>query len=64
MDKFVDYLSYTKELRPEIQSLTFPSLEQFQPLILYGPSGVGKYTQMLHIVKKYSAILHLLFILK
>lgn len=54
MDKFVDYLSYTKELRPEVQKLTFPSLEQFQPLILYGPSGVGKYTQMLHIVKKYS----------
>ena len=55
MDKFVDYLSYTKELRPEIQALTFPTLEQFQPLILYGPAGVGKYTQMLHIVKKYSA---------
>jgi replication-associated recombination protein RarA len=55
MDKFVDYLSYTKELRPDIQALTFPTLEQFQPLILYGPPGVGKYTQMLHIVKQYSA---------
>jgi replication-associated recombination protein RarA len=54
MDKFVDYLSYTKELRPDIQALTFPTLEQFQPLILYGPAGVGKYTQMLHIVKQYS----------
>jgi replication-associated recombination protein RarA len=54
MDKFVDYLSYTKELRPDIQVLTFPTLEQFQPLILYGPPGVGKYTQMLHIVKQYS----------
>jgi len=55
MDKFVDYLSYTHELRPDIQKLTFPSLEQLQPLILYGPSGVGKYTQMLHIVKRYSS---------
>jgi replication-associated recombination protein RarA len=54
MDKFVDYLSYTKELRPDIQALTFPTLEQFQPLILYGQPGVGKYTQMLHIVKQYS----------
>ena len=54
MDKFVDYISYTKELRPDIQALTFPTLEQFQPLILYGPAGVGKYTQMLHIVKQYS----------
>jgi len=55
MDKFVDYLSYTGELRPEVTNLTFPSLEQFKPLIIYGPSGVGKYTQMLHIVKKYSS---------
>jgi hypothetical protein len=54
MDKFVDYLSYKGELRPDIQALTFPSLDQFQPLILYGPSGVGKYTQMLHLVKSYS----------
>ena len=52
MDKFIDYLSYTGELRPDIPS--FPPLESFQPLILYGPSGVGKYTQMLQIVKKYS----------
>jgi hypothetical protein len=54
MDKFIDYISYEKELRPQIKKLTFPSLEKFQPLILYGPSGVGKYTQMLHIVNKYS----------
>jgi len=54
MDKFVDYLSYTGELRPYIQALTFPPLDQFQPLILYGPSGVGKYTQMLQVVKRYS----------
>jgi hypothetical protein len=54
MDKWIDYLSYTGELRPDIQALTFPPLEKFQPLILYGPSGVGKYTQMLQVVKHYS----------
>ncbi len=54
MDKFIDYINYTVELRPDLQALTFPSLDNFQPLILYGPSGVGKYTQMLQIVKHYS----------
>ena len=54
MDKFVDYISYETELRPQIKAFTFPPLESFQSLILYGPSGVGKYTQMLHIVNKYS----------
>jgi|UniRef100_A0A6C0JCB4 hypothetical protein len=29
-------------------------LEQIPSLIMYGPSGVGKYTQMLNIVSKYS----------
>ena len=33
----------------------FPNtLEQFGNLIFYGPSGVGKYSQMLHLIKKYS----------
>ena len=33
----------------------FPStLEQFGNLIFYGPSGVGKYSQMLYLIKKYS----------
>ena len=29
-------------------------IENFKNIILYGPSGVGKYTQMLLIVKRYS----------
>lgn len=34
---------------------TFPSnINDLKNIILYGPSGVGKYTQMLNIVKKYS----------
>jgi replication-associated recombination protein RarA len=55
MDKFVDYISYQHELRPSVQALPFPSIDQFKNLILYGPSGVGKYTQMLSIVNRYSS---------
>lgn len=55
MDKFTDCLSYTKELHPKIMSLPFPSIQQFQHLILYGPQGIGKYTKMLSIVKRYSS---------
>jgi hypothetical protein len=54
MDKFVDYISYQHELRPSVQALPFPPLDLFQHLLLYGPSGVGKYTQMLSIVNRYS----------
>jgi len=33
----------------------FPEkLQDFKNIILYGPSGVGKYTQMLRFIKKYS----------
>ena len=33
----------------------FPNtLEKFGNLIFYGPSGVGKYSQMLYLIKKYS----------
>ena len=33
----------------------FPdSLDKLGNLIYYGPSGVGKYSQMLHSIKKYS----------
>ena len=30
------------------------NIEDFKNIILYGPSGVGKYTQMLEIIKRYS----------
>jgi hypothetical protein len=51
--KFTDYIS-SKNLHPEIAALSFPPLHKFQHLILYGPSGIGKYTQMLHIINRYS----------
>lgn len=54
MDRFTDYITYDEEYRPDIQALTFPPLSQLKPLILYGPAGVGKYTQMLQIIKPYS----------
>jgi hypothetical protein len=55
-NKFVDYISFPKHqnLHPTLESIVYPSLPHFQNLILYGPSGVGKYTQMLRIIKQYS----------
>ena len=46
------------QLHPTLKELyekTFPtSLASFKNVIFYGPSGVGKYTQMLTSIKKYS----------
>jgi len=55
-NKFIDYISFpeSKNLHPSLSSLVYPPLHEFQNLILYGPSGVGKYTQMLLIIKQYS----------
>jgi len=34
---------------------TFPAnISDLKNIILYGPSGVGKYTQLLNIIKRYS----------
>ena len=42
-----------KELIPLIKR--FPEqIENFDNMIVYGPSGVGKYSQVLHFLKKYS----------
>ena len=55
-----EYLSAMDKynLHPELQSLydnAFPtSLNSFENLILYGPVGSGKYSQVLKILKKYS----------
>jgi len=54
-NKFIDYLSFPEHLNLHPQlALTYPPLPEFQNLIMYGPSGVGKYTQMLLIMKRYS----------
>ncbi len=45
------------DIHPELSQMedSIPkSFKQFRNLILYGPSGVGKYTQMLRFIKKYS----------
>jgi len=46
-----------ENLHPKLDKLfnRFPiNLEKLGNLIFYGPSGVGKYSQMLHSIKKYS----------
>ena len=52
MEKFDDYLTLSDHanLHPELTVTTIP-----RHTILYGPSGVGKYTQMLRMVRSYSA---------
>jgi hypothetical protein len=52
MEKFDDYLSLSDKhnLHP---NLTIPTSDKH--LILYGPSGVGKYTQMLRYVRNFSS---------
>ena len=56
---FEDYLQSKKRfnLHPELENIIedLPqSLEELPNLVLYGPSGVGKYTQALSIIEKYS----------
>ncbi len=44
-------------MHPELDTLISkfpPKISQFGNLILYGPSGIGKYSQLLRILKKYS----------
>lgn len=43
---------------PEIKAIehTFPrSIQQFDNLIVYGPSGAGKYSQVLYLLRRYSS---------
>ena len=56
---FDEYINKTNEfnLHPELRKFedSIPiDPKYFKNLILYGPSGVGKYTQMLRFIKKYS----------
>ena len=56
---FDDYIETNKvcDLHPKLELLykNFPNnIHDFRNLIFYGPKGVGKYTQMLQIIKPYS----------
>ena len=56
---YEDYLTREAEtsLHPKLDNIykTFPdNIKDFKNLIFYGPKGVGKYTQMLKSIKKYS----------
>jgi hypothetical protein len=57
---FEDYLISNRNapLHPKIEKIFKNSLpekvENLKNIILYGPKGVGKYTQALHCIKKYS----------
>ena len=55
---FDEYLqsSYKINFHPELEELeqNMPHIDNMGNLILYGPSGSGKYTQALRFIKKYS----------
>jgi hypothetical protein len=58
-DKFEDYikLNEKKNLHPKLSNLykNFPDdIRKLNNTIFYGPPGIGKYTQMLSTIKKYS----------
>lgn len=57
---FEDYLSLNEKisLHPQLNKTydSFPEdLSELKNIIFYGPKGVGKYTQMLRSIKKYSS---------
>lgn len=56
---FEDYLipNKTRSLHPKLEKLykSLPkNIENLKNIIFYGPSGVGKYTQMLTLINRYS----------
>lgn len=56
---FEEYINEVSRinLNPKVEKCysRFPTnIEQFKNLIFYGPSGVGKYSQMLYSIKQYS----------
>ena len=56
---FDEYINNTRniDLHPELREFeeSIPNKPiNFKNMIIYGPSGVGKYTQMLRFIKKYS----------
>ena len=56
---FEEYINeiHKYNLHPKLEKIynTFPSkIEDFKNMIFYGPSGTGKYSQMLYAIRKYS----------
>ena len=53
---YEEYLSACEEynMHPELNNILPKNVDQFGNLIVYGPSGVGKYTQVLKMIKPYS----------
>jgi len=54
---FDEYINVENNLHPKLEKIfaKFPTdLKDLKNLIFYGPSGVGKYTQMLKSISKYS----------
>ena len=56
---FDDYIKNNKDfnIHPKLSEIYkgFPStISDLKNIILYGPSGVGKYTQMLSLIRRYS----------
>ena len=56
---FEEYINAIQKqnLHPKLEKIykKFPnSLHELKNIIIYGPGGVGKYTQMLNLIKKYS----------
>jgi len=56
---FEDYINSVEKynLHPEMNKVynKFPhKLSQLENIIMYGPSGIGKYSQVLYLLKKYS----------
>jgi len=57
-NNFEEYLKSTKkDLHPELkvlQDMLPDTIQELKNMIFYGPAGVGKYTQVLQAIKKYS----------
>jgi hypothetical protein len=56
---FEEYINAIQKqnLHPKLEKIykKFPNkLHELKNVIIYGPSGIGKYTQMLNLIKKYS----------
>jgi hypothetical protein len=55
---FEEYINAKENLHPKLEKIfnKFPKkIQELKNLIFYGPNGVGKYTQMLKSIRKYSA---------